>query len=498
MKEYEELVETGKKAATLNSILNLLVWDQEVFMPKGSIRSRSEQIALLAHMLHDERTGSAFRKKIEKLIDLETGEIKHKSLSDIQEASIYEFRKDFIKQTKLPSSFVKKLSETSSLAIQIWSKAKQENDFALFAPSLEKIVKLNQEKAEILGYKDHPYDALVDLYEPGMRTHHLDTLFSSLEKGLSSLVKNTTNKEQVNDSFLYQTFEREKQILFGNLILDELKIDNKCLRLDESVHPFSIAMHPTDSRITTKIEEKNFMSSISSILHEVGHGLYELNLPKEHFGSPLCDSLSLGIHESQSRLWETFIGKSKPFWDHFYPLLQNIFTKQLSNVSKEEFYSAIHNVKPNLIRVESDEVTYCLHILLRFDLEKALIEGSLTVKDLPHVWKEKMQQLLGISPQNDREGCLQDIHWACGDFGYFPTYALGNLYAAHFFTGFIKEFPKWDKSIAKGDFSSLKKFLKEKIHCHGRRYSQDELAIKVGGSPLSEKTYLNYLQKKYK
>jgi len=497
MKEYEEVVTQGRKAATLNGILNLLTWDQEVFMPKGAIESRSSQIALMAHMIHEERTSKGFRHKLEALIDLDSGKIKHKGLTDLQKSAVYEFRKDFLKQTKLPSSFIKEFSETTSLAVQIWAKAKKENDFAAFAPSLEKIVKLNQKKADILGYENHPYDALIDLFEPGMKTSKLETLFSSLENGLSSLIKKVQEKPHVNDAFLFQTFEREKQILFGNLLLDELKIDSECMRLDESVHPFSIAMHPTDSRITTRIAEKNFMSSITSVLHEVGHGLYECNLPQEHFGTPLCDSLSIGIHESQSRLWETLIGYSKPFWDHFYPLLQNTFSKQLSSVDFDQFYKAIHNVKPSLIRVDSDEVSYCLHILLRFDLEKALIEGSLSVKDLPHVWKEKMQELFGICPQTDSEGCLQDIHWACGDFGYFPTYALGNLYAAHFFEGFSKKHALWEKDISKGDFSVLKTFLKEEVHCHGRRYSQEELAMRITGRELSDQTYLNYLEKKY-
>lgn len=497
MKEYEDLLEEGISTATLNSILALLTWDQEIYMPKGAIDARSSQVAYLSHLIHEKRTSHLFKERLEKLISLNTGEILIENLSSHQKAALKEWRKDYLKQTKLPASFVKKLSETSSSAIGIWAKARKENDFDAFSPILEKLIDLNRQKADILGYNEHPYDALIDLYEPGMTTRGLEKLFSSLEKRLSSLVKSLLQKEPIDDSFLYTTYDREKQILFGNIILDELNIDRQHMRLDESVHPFSIAMHPDDSRITTRIEEKNFISNIFSILHEIGHGLYELNLPKEYFGTPLCEATSLGIHESQSRFWETRIGKSLGFWNHFYPLLQNTFSKQLDGISLDKFYKAINAVKPNLIRVESDEVSYCLHVLLRFDIEKALMEKSIQVKDLPHVWNEKMKELLDITPQTNTEGVLQDIHWACGDLGYFPTYALGNLYASHFFKGFEKKHNDWEKKISKGNFEFVKEFVKENIHKHGRYYSQTELAQNITGSGLSDDAYIEYLEKKY-
>lgn len=497
MKEYEDLLNFSKKTAILNSIHSLLTWDQETFMPHGAIEIRSSQIAQIAEMVHERRTDREFLKKLEKLIDIDTGKIKANHLTTIQKKALVLWRKDYLRQTKLPASFVKEFSETTSLATQIWAKARKENDFLAFAPTLGKLVGLNQKQADILGYENHPYDALMDLYEPEMTISKIDPLFTSLEKGLSELVKKLHSADPIDDSFLYSTFDHDKQIRFGNLVLSELKIDRNHMRLDESTHPFSIAMHPDDSRITTRIISNNFMSNIYSVLHEVGHGFYERFLPKEHFGSPICEALSLGIHESQSRFWETRIGKSEGFWTYFYPLLQDTFPKEFSNISFEKFLRAINAVKPSLIRVESDEVSYCLHILLRFDIEKELIAGTLPVKEIPRIWNQKMKDLLGICPQTDREGCLQDIHWSCGSMGYFPTYALGNLYASQFFLGFEKQHPDWTKRLSHGDLEFVKEFLITHIHQYGRSLTQDELAIKVSGSSLSEKPYLDYLRTKY-
>jgi len=497
MKEYEDLLDFSKITSTLNSVNSLLTWDQETFMPKGAIDVRSSQVALISQMVHERRTDKQFLQKLEKLIDIDTGEIKAKDLNPVQQKALTLWRQDYLKQTKLPASFVKEFSETTSMATQAWAKARKENDFSAFAPTLQKIVQLNQKQADILGYEDHPYDALMDLYEPEMTIKKIEPLFSSLEKGLSKLVKKLNAADPIDDAFLYENYDHDKQIRFGNLVLSELKIDRNHMRLDESNHPFSIAMHPDDSRITTRIIPNNFMSNIYSVLHEVGHGLYEMFLPKQYFGSPVCEALSLGIHESQSRFWETRIGKSEGFWIYFYPLLQDTFPKELSNVSFEKFFRATNAVKPNLIRVESDEVSYCLHILLRFDIEKELIAGTMQVKDIPKVWNEKMQELMGICPQTDSDGCLQDIHWSCGSMGYFPTYALGNLYASQFFLGFEKEYPDWRKRLSQGDLEFVKGFLKQNIHQHGRMLTQDELAKKVSGSSLTEKPYLDYLEAKY-
>lgn len=496
MKDYEELLESSKKPYTLSSVLSLLTWDQETYMPHQGTQARSSQIALISSLIHEAKTSDTFRKQLEKLIDIETGKVLKPHLSSIQKAALREWRKDYLRLTKLPVSFVHQFSETTSLATQIWAKARKENDFNHFAPTLEKIVDLCRKKADILGYTEHPYDALVDLYEPSMKTSTLIPLFTNLEKGLKTLVKKLSEKTPINDGFLFNNYSRDKQILFGNLVLDKLNIDRNYMRLDESTHPFSTSLHPTDNRITTRILPHNLLSNIYSILHEAGHGLYEMGLPVEYFGTPICEATSIGIHESQSRWWETRIGKSLPFWVHFYPLLQDTFP-QLDSISFDHFYKAIHAVKPSLIRIESDEVSYCLHVLLRFDIEKALIEGSLPVKDIPSYWREKMKDLLGIIPQTDTEGCLQDIHWSCGDFGYFPTYALGNLYASHFFESFEKEHPNWGKNVEKGEFNFIKEYLRENIHHYGRTYSPQELTEKLTGKPLCETAYLNYLNKKY-
>jgi carboxypeptidase Taq len=282
----------------------------------------------------------------------------------------------------------------------------------------------------------------------------------------------------------------------GQCLLAQLPLEGDFTRLDLSAHPFSLALHPHDSRITTRILPGNLMSNLFSVLHESGHALYEMDLPAEQFGTPLGEPVSLGIHESQSRWWETLIGHSRPFWTCYYPLVQDAFPS-LKKIPLEKFYHAINKVAPSFIRVEADEVTYCLHIIVRFEIELALVSGDLAVSDLPYAWNEKMKDLLGITPKNDREGCLQDIHWSLGDFGYFPTYALGNLFAAHFFTAFKKQHPDWEERVAAGDLVFIRDFLKTNIHSLGKQYSSDELAKRVAHKPLSETAYCQYLKNKY-
>lgn len=490
-------IEKTKNTATLSSIITLLNWDQETMMPEGAASIRSSQIALLSSLVHEQKTSKDYRNALKKLIDIDSGTILANNLNDIEKKALILFRKDYIENTKLPSSFIQEFAKTTSEVTNIWIKAKQDNDFASFAPHLEKIIALSQKKADILGYENSPYDALVDGYEPDMTAAKLTKIFSPLEKGLQSLVKELQQKASPRDAFLYSNYPHDKQLLFGNQILDKLNIDRKKSRLDESVHPFSVGIHPTDVRYTTKISPNFPMSSILSILHEAGHSLYELGLPSKYYGTPICEAASLGIHESQSRFWETRIGKSYPFWQHFYPLMQDVFPKNLESVSLDTFYKGINAVKTTLIRVDSDEVTYCLHILLRFEIEKALIEGTLSVYDIPKVWNETMQKFLGITPKTDAEGCLQDVHFSCGLIGYFPTYALGNLYASHFFSAFEIAHPNWEQNVAKGEFEFIKKWLLENIHCHGKYYSSEELAKKVTGKPISEKAYLNYLTNKF-
>ena len=405
-----------------------------------------------------------------------------------------EWRRDFLIATKLPKAFVEKMAQLTSESIMVWAKARQEDRFSLFAPYLEKLIDCSFEKARYLGCEKNPYDALLDHYEPDLKERDVDAIFSKLKEEIKTLLKKISACKQVDNSFLEGDFDHEKQMAFSKEILSSMGYDFSHGRMDISTHPFSTSFHPTDSRITTRMYTKNLIDCILATIHEGGHSLYEMGLPVEHFGSPLCESISLGVHESQSRFWETRIGQSKPFWVHFLPKLQKLFP---IDVSLEDFWMGINKVQPSLIRVEADEVTYPLHVILRFEIEKGFFNGSIKVKDLPDVWREKMKDLLGIVPKNDREGCLQDIHWAIGAFGYFPTYTLGNLFAAHIFLAFQKDFPDWEKRVAAGDLIFIRNWLKEKVHQHGRRYTSKELMEKIHSDTFSEKPYVDYLNKKY-
>jgi len=315
---------------------------------------------------------------------------------------------------------------------------------------------------------------------------------------MSQLLKDIMSKKQTNDTFLFGSFDPQKQLEFSRHLLEKMGFPFSSGRLDLSTHPFSSTLHPTDNRITTRIHPTALMSNILAVLHEGGHALYGMSLPAEHFGTPLGEPISHGIHESQSRWWETRIGKSKPFWSHFYPLLQEYFPENLKNISLDTFYKAINKVEPSFIRIEADEVTYPMHIILRFELEKALIEGSLKVSEIPDAWRAKMKELLGIEPKTDSEGCLQDIHWAMGGFGYFPSYTLGNLYCCSLFSAFEKQHPEWQAHVAKGNLLFIKEWLYHNVHRYGRQYDSIELIEKITGMPFTEKPYSDYLIQKYK
>ena len=491
---YDELHELSKTCAAYQSIQYLLEWDQETYMPPQAADFRATQSALIAGLGHKLRTSSKFSQLLNRLIDLKSGQISDPSLSDSQKAALREWRRDFLQATKLPTSFVKTMTLMSSQACHVWSKAKKESNFSAFAPFLDKIVKLNRKKATLLGYEDHPYDALLDLYEPGMTSKRLTELFDRLKTALTALVKKTT--APIDNRFLQQEFSPEVQMQFGKKLLHAMGFSPESSRLDISSHPFCVPVNPHDTRMTTRIHYDDLMSNIFSVIHEGGHGLYHQGLPVESYGSPLSESASLGIDESQSRWWETRIGRSLPFWKHFYPQLQHAFP-QLQSISLEQFYPAINIVQPSLIRVEADEVTYGLHVILRFEIEKALIEGSLRIKDVPKVWNQKMNDYLGVTPTNDAQGCLQDIHWSLGTLGYFPTYVLGNLYASQFFTAFAKTHPDWQDRVTEGNLAFVNQWLHTHIHQWGRYYTPDELAENVTGRPLDETAFVSYLNQKY-
>jgi len=494
---YDELAEKSKSIHTYNSILSLLHWDQETYMPPGAIGPRSEQIAQLSHLIHEEKRSAGFRAPLEKLISLSTGVIKAKHLTRAQRAAVVEWQREYNRANKLPSSFVKTFSQVTSEASQIWAMAKKGNNFKLFAPFLEKIIRLNREKAEIWGFQEHPYDALLESYEPCMTSGKITHIFDGLQKELKALLKKIGQAKQIDNRFLDKKLGDAAQLEIGQFFAQAMPVDPGYTRLDLSSHPFSTAMHPKDSRITTRILPNSFVSNIFSVLHEAGHSMYEMGLPVETWGTPLSEAISLSVHESQSRWWETLIGRSYPFWKHFYPKLQKMAPSHLKKVPLDKFYRAINHVAPSFIRVEADEVTYGLHVILRFELEKQMIEGKLSAVDLPDAWNEKFQELFGIKPPTHAQGCLQDIHWSLGDFGYFPTYALGNILAAQYFTAFSKAFPDWEDRVASGDLAFVREWLKSNIHRWGRQYNTESLTKKISGKPISEVSYCNYLKKKY-
>jgi carboxypeptidase Taq len=493
---YQKIHELSKHRRILEGVVSLLNWDQETYMPPEGAGIRAEQLGVMAGIIHREKTGPKFAKALSKLIDLPSGKLLSKRLSQQQNAALREWHRDYVHDTALPTKFVEEYTKITSQALMVWRTAKSDDAFHQFLPFLDRIVILNRRKAEYLKYKDHPYDALLDEYEPEMKTKDVEQLFTKLRNTLIPLIKKAA-KRKINDDFLFGKWSDSKQIAFSFKILDAMGYDKNKGRIDFSSHPFSSSCHPNDSRVTTRIHEDSLMSNIFVILHEGGHSLYEMGLPIDQYGTPLGEARSLGIHESQSRWWETYIGMSKPFWQYFLPQLQSLFKGKLSDISLEQFYRAINIVEPSLVRVEADELTYPMHIILRFELEKALIEGSLSVRDLPEVWNEKMSKYLGITPKTNREGCLQDIHWAMGAFGYFPTYTLGNLYAAHLFEAFAHQHPDWKHRVAAGELSFIREWLHDKIYQYGRRYSTKELLKKATGTPFTADAYLSYLQDKY-
>ncbi len=496
--QYAKLVEISKRNALLNSIGLLLEWDQETYLPQGAISERSSQIEEMTALIHKQKTSKSFAKALSALINLDSGRILDPTLTPEQQSALREWRREYLRSVKLPGSFVKKFANLTALGTHKWASAKEQNNFAEFLPTLKKIVEMSRKKCDLLGYKDHPYDALLDLYEPEMTTAILTPLFEKLKVGLTLLLKRITAKEQVKCDFLQATFAPHTQLEFGRVLLKAMGFDPKTSRLDQSSHPFCTGINAKDTRMTTRIHPSFLLSNIFSVVHEGGHGLYNMGLPEEHFGMPLGEQVSLGIDESQSRWWETRIGRSYPFWQYFLPILQNFFPDELKKVTLEEFYKAVNCVRPSFIRVEADEVTYSLHIIVRYELEKGMIEGSIKPAEIPEAWNAKMKEYLGIVPPSDKEGCLQDIHWGMGGIGYFPTYTLGNLYAAQFFAAFEKEHANWKTKVAGGDLAFIREWLRTNIHQFGKQYSPNELVKRISGGPISEKPFLEYLEGKFK
>ncbi|THJ23406.1 MAG: carboxypeptidase M32 [Nitrospira sp. CG24D] len=485
----------------INSAASVLSWDQETHMPAGGGEARAEQIAVLQGIAHDKLVSPDIEQFLAATVDPATGQAIDQpgDLWDEPSRSLLrEIWRDFSRAKKLPSDFVIRLSRETSLAQQVWAEAKEQNNFRQFLPNLRTVLALKREEAEYLGYKTSPYDALLDVYEPGSTIATLRPLFAQMKARLVPLLKRVTQSpNQIDDSILRHSYDQARQLEFGRLVLIAMGYDFERGRLDLSAHPFTTSFHPTDVRVTTRIHEHELQSCLFSCIHEGGHGLYDQGLDQRYFGTPLGESVSLGIHESQSRMWENCVGRSRAFWQFFYPILQQTFHHQLRGIDLEHFYAAINCVKPSLIRVEADELTYNLHIMLRFEIEQDLIEGRTQPDDLPGIWNKKMQDYLGITPPTDAEGVLQDVHWSFGAFGYFPTYTLGNLYSVQFFEQAKLEIPHLDDEIAAGQLLVLRRWLEQKIHRWGRMFTPDHLAQRVTGKSINPEPFLTYLEKKY-
>lgn len=494
-KAYEHLCSIGKQLRLLTSFAYFLEWDQETFMPKGATEFRSEQIELISSMIHREKTSDGFKNSLQALVDLQTGKLHYNNLNDQQKANLREWHRDYSHEIKLPNDFVKTFAKTASKATSAWVQAKKNDTFEVFAPYLEKLINLCRKKADYIGYYDHPYDALLSIYEPGMTTKTLQSIFRTLKPFLKDLLQDVTKSQISDDILLDGTIPYHNQKEFIDYLLKIMGLNPKYSRLDFSEHPFCLGMHPHDVRLTTHLTSSNFMHTISAVMHEAGHALYELHLPIKQYGTPIGEFCSYGIHESQSRWWETIIGLGRPFWKFVYPKLQEIFPDALQKIHLDTFYQTINRVSSSLIRIHADEISYILHIILRFEIELAFLEKQ--AFDLPTIWNQKMNELLNITPKNNREGCLQDIHWAAGLFGYFPSYALGNLYAAQLYEVFKDTSPNYVHQVEQGNLGFIIKFLTKKIHRFGRQYPPLELIEKATGKPLSPEPYMNYLKEKY-
>jgi carboxypeptidase Taq len=493
---YGDLIQRMKEIAVLGNTAGILGWDQEVYMPPANAPYRAEQLSLLAGMCHHKFTDPQVGEWIAQAESSKS--LTSDPLSDTA-VNLREWRRSYDRSTKLPQKLVEEMTLVTSQAQVEWVKARQEDRFSRFQPWLDKIIPLCQEQAKCYGYQDHPYDALLEDYEPGLTTALLNKLFPPLKENLSLLVsKITSSKRQPNLSILKRKCPIPAQREFCNRMAEAIGFDFAKGRIDVSAHPFTTGLGPWDTRITTRFEEENFENAFFSTLHEAGHGIYDQNLPSsEHYGTPRASAVSLGIHESQSRLWENLVGRSLAFWEFFYPELKKTFPGTFDDVPLKDFHFAINHSAPSFIRTESDEVTYNLHICLRYDIEVAMIGGTLNTSDVPAAWNESMKKYLGLTPPSDAAGCLQDVHWSHGSFGYFPTYTLGNLYSAQFFAAAEKEVGPFKDNFSKGDFKLLRKWLNEKIHSQGQKYRAHALCQVITGQEPNSGFFLDYLGKKF-
>lgn len=489
-KLYEEYKAKMYRIADVRNANAVLQWDQETYLPKKGSAIRGKQLSTLSELAHQLFS----EEKLGNLLNELAG---REDMSISEKRNIKLTLEDYQKNKKYSSEFVRKLSDQVSRSFHSWIEARRQNSFSFFEKDLTVLIELKKQETDILGYKGHPYNALLNEFEKGATVQLIDNIFSALLPKLKEIISKISAKPQVDDSFLYQHFPKQQQWEWGMYLLKELNFDFDAGRQDISEHPFSTSFNSNDVRITTRITENDFGSMTWSCIHEAGHALYEQGLPLDQYSLPSGEACSYSIHESQSRLWENNVGRSRNFWSHYLKELQKIFPQQLKAINLDQFYRGINKVQPSLIRTEADEITYHFHVNIRYELEKRLIEGSLSVNEIPHYWKQQYKSLMDVEVQDDKTGSLQDVHWSHGSFGYFPTYSLGSFYAAQFFSAAKKEL-NLDAQISNGDFSDLLGWLREHIHSKGRTYTSEEICIQVTGKPLQIEDFTDYILQKYK
>jgi len=489
----ERLKSILAEVSDLNNATALLSWDQQTYMPPGGVIARGNQIGTLSSLGH-----SIFiSEEVGKLLEDLKAYAESLDPESIDACLIEVTSRDYQKQTKVPSDFVAEFSRITVVAQGAWEEARKNDDFAHFQPHLEKIVKMKRQYADFFAPYDHVYDPLLDDFEPGMKTAEVQEIFTTLRPKQVELIKAISEKPEVDNSFLHQPFDEQKQWDFGERVITKYGYDWNRGRQDKAAHPFSTNFSVGDVRITTRVDSNFLNPALFGTMHEGGHAIYEQGVSQDLERTPLADGASLAIHESQSRMYENLLGRSYDFWVYFYPKLQDTFSKELGNVDLDTFYKGINKVEPSLIRVEADEATYNLHVMLRLELEIALMEGKLQVADLPTAWNERMEDYLGIIPPNDADGILQDVHWSAGILGYFPTYTLGNLVSNQLWEKINQDIPGLSSQVQGGNFKELLAWLRENVHQHGSKFKPQVLVNRIVGSGIKPEAYLKYLNDKF-
>lgn len=489
--KLNQLKEILGEVSDLNHAGSVLSWDQQVNMPPGGGEARGQQLATLGKLSHEKSTSD----KVGKLLD----DLKQEFAgSDSDDAALVRVAaRNFDKTMRVPSEFVSEQAVVTTAAFEAWVEAKKKSDFSIFHPHLEKVFDLARKYVSFFPPSDHPYDVLLDDYEPGMKTADVQGIFDKLRPQQVKLIRNIKSAKQVKADFLHKKYAEKKVWDFSAAIASKFGYDFTRGRQDKAAHPFETSFSVNDVRITNRYAPDNPLATLFSGMHEAGHAMYEQGVNPAYERTPLANGVSSAVHESQSRMWENLVGRSLPFWEHFFPELKKAFPTQLDGISAKTFYKAINKVEPTFIRVSADEATYNLHIMLRLELEIAMIEGKIAIKDLPEIWNTKMQEYLGITPPDDAHGVLQDIHWSAGLIGYFPTYALGNLVSAQLWEKINKDIRDLDQQIHNGKFDALLAWLRKNIHVHGHKYDPQDLVQKVAGSKIDPSAYVRYLTKKY-